>query len=66
MAENKTLPHSPGPAGGWRSLQGFVQIFGESWSSPRAAIALAKLNKAKRLPQNNRLTLGALKILILG
>lgn len=45
MAENETLPHSPGPAGGWGSLKGIVQIFGQSWSSAGAVSALAKLNK---------------------
>jgi molybdopterin-dependent oxidoreductase alpha subunit len=45
MADNETLPHSPGPAGGWGSLKGIVQIFGEAWSSPGAVSTLGKLNK---------------------
>ena len=45
MAENESLPHSPGPAGGWGSLKGIAQTFGETWSSPGAVSALGKLNK---------------------
>ncbi len=47
MDENNTLPHSSGPAGGWGSLKGITQIFGETWSSPGALTALGKLNKPK-------------------
>ena len=45
MAENETLPHSSGPAGGWGSLKGIAKTFGEAWSSPRVVTALGKLNK---------------------
>jgi hypothetical protein len=41
MADTETLPHSAGPAGGWGSLKGIVQIFGEAWSSPGAVRAEA-------------------------
>ena len=46
MAGNK-LPHSPGPAGGWGSLKGIAQIFGESWSTPGSLATLATINKPK-------------------
>ena len=42
-----TLPHAPGPAGGWGSLKGIVRIFGEAGWSPAAAVSLGKLNKPK-------------------
>lgn len=47
MADEKTLPHSPGPAGGWGSLKGIAHIFGETWAGPQALAALGKLNKPK-------------------
>ncbi len=47
MTENETLPHSSGPAGGWGSLKGIVKIFGQTWSSPGAVSAIARLNKPK-------------------
>ena len=47
MADEKTLPHSPGPAGGWGSLKGIAQIFGETWAGPQALAALGTLNKPK-------------------
>ncbi len=47
MKQNKTLPHSSGPAGGWGSLKGITRIFGETWSSPEALTALGRQNKPK-------------------
>ena len=47
MDNNETLPQSSGPAGGWGSLKGITQIFGETWSSPSALITLGKQNKPK-------------------
>ena len=47
MTDKRSLPHSPGPAGGWGSLKGIAQIFGESWSSPSALATLGQLNKPK-------------------
>jgi molybdopterin-dependent oxidoreductase alpha subunit len=46
MTDNK-FPHSPGPAGGWGSLKGIAQIFGESWSTPASLATLATMNKPK-------------------
>ena len=47
MADQRDLPHSPGPAGGWGSLKGIARIFGESWSSPASLATLGQLNKPK-------------------
>ena len=47
MTENETLPHSSGPAGGWGSLKCIVKICGQTWSSPGAVSAIARLNKPK-------------------
>lgn len=47
MTDKRSLPHSPGPAGGWGSLKGIAKIFGESWASPGALATLGQLNKPK-------------------
>lgn len=47
MTDQRDLPHSPGPAGGWGSLKGIARIFGESWSSPASLATLGQLNKPK-------------------
>lgn len=47
MTDKRSLPHSPGPAGGWGSLKGIAQIFGETWASPTALATLGQLNKPK-------------------
>jgi molybdopterin-dependent oxidoreductase alpha subunit len=47
MTDKRSLPHSPGPAGGWGSLKGIAQIFGETWASPSALATLGQLNKPK-------------------
>ena len=47
MADEKTLPHSTGPAGGWGSLKGIARIFGETWAGPQTLATLGKLNKPK-------------------
>ncbi len=44
---NPELPHSPGPAGGWGSLKGIAQTFGESWPTLAALDSLRRLNKPK-------------------
>ena len=41
------LPHSSGPAGGWGSLKGIAEIFGEASATPAALDTLRKLNKPK-------------------
>ena len=45
MKDERDLPHSDGPAGGWGSLKGIARIYGESWASPSAIDTLAHLNK---------------------
>ncbi|MES2184038.1 MAG: FdhF/YdeP family oxidoreductase [Pseudomonadota bacterium] len=45
--EAEDLPHAPGPAGGWGSMRGITQIFGETWASPTVLETLQKLNKPK-------------------
>ncbi|WP_068073724.1 FdhF/YdeP family oxidoreductase [Novosphingobium lentum] len=47
MADSEDLPHSPGPAGGWGSMKGIAEIFGETWSTPGSLASLRKLNKPK-------------------
>ncbi len=47
MTDKRSLPHSPGPAGGWGSLKGIAQIFGETWATPNALATLGQLNKPK-------------------
>jgi molybdopterin-dependent oxidoreductase alpha subunit len=47
MTDERELPHSSGPAGGWGSLKGIARIFGESWSSPGAIATLGHMNKPK-------------------
>ena len=47
MSDHDELPHSPGPAGGWGSLKGIAEIFGETWSTPASLASLRKLNKPK-------------------
>ena len=47
MADEDNLPHSPGPAGGWGSMKGIAQTFGETWATPAALDSLRRLNKPK-------------------
>ena len=47
MADIDSLPHAPGPAGGWGSLKGIAQIFGEAWSGLGAVSTLGQLNKPR-------------------
>jgi molybdopterin-dependent oxidoreductase alpha subunit len=45
MNEKIENPDSKGPAGGWGSLKGIAQIFGESWATPAAVETLMRQNK---------------------
>jgi len=45
MKNERDLPHSEGPAGGWGSLKGIARIYGESWATPAALDTLGHLNK---------------------
>jgi molybdopterin-dependent oxidoreductase alpha subunit len=47
MSLSKELPDEPGPAGGWGSLKGIAQIYGESWATPTALDSLRRMNKPK-------------------
>ena len=47
MTDDRELPHSPGPAGGWGSLKGIASVFGETWNGPASLATLGKLNKPK-------------------
>ncbi len=47
MADDTDFPHSSGPAGGWGSLKGIAQAFGETWATPAALDSLRRLNKPK-------------------
>ena len=48
ISRDPSLPHSPGPAGGWGSMEGIAKIFGESWPEvPGALDSLRRLNKPK-------------------
>ena len=47
MTDDRDLPHSPGPAGGWGSLKGIASVFGETWNGPASLATLGKLNKPK-------------------
>ena len=47
MTDQKDLPHSSGPAGGWGSMKGIARIFGDAWSEPGAIRTLARQNKPK-------------------
>ena len=42
-----TLPHSPGPAGGWGAMKGIASIYGETWASPGALDRLVRRNEPK-------------------
>jgi molybdopterin-dependent oxidoreductase alpha subunit len=44
---DRDKPHSPGPAGGWGSLKGIAQVFGNSWAAPGTLDSLRRLNKPK-------------------
>ncbi|MHB0920018.1 MAG: FdhF/YdeP family oxidoreductase [Thiomonas delicata] len=45
MSQDDKTPHSDGPAGGWGSMKGIAQIFGESWATPAALDTLRRQNK---------------------
>jgi molybdopterin-dependent oxidoreductase alpha subunit len=45
MTNDDKLPHSKGPAGGWGSLKGIAEIYGETWATPAALDTLGHLNK---------------------
>jgi len=47
VTDNRDLPQAPGPAGGWGSMRGIVEIFGETWSTPASLASLRKLNKPR-------------------
>ncbi|MGY2735668.1 FdhF/YdeP family oxidoreductase [Sphingomonas sp. UYP23] len=47
MTDQKDLPHDTGPAGGWGSMKGISQIFGETWPVGGAVRSLGRLNKPK-------------------
>jgi molybdopterin-dependent oxidoreductase alpha subunit len=47
MSDSQELPHSNGPAGGWGSLKGIAETFGETSSTPTSLASLRKLNKPK-------------------
>ncbi|GHH24935.1 hypothetical protein GCM10008023_37530 [Sphingomonas glacialis] len=47
MTDQKDLPHDTGPAGGWGSMKGISQIFGETWPAGGAVRSLARSNKPK-------------------
>lgn len=39
------LPRASGPAGGWGSMRGIAQVFGESWPTPGVLESLGRQNK---------------------
>ncbi len=45
--QDPSTPHYKRPAGGWGSLKGIAQVFGEVRNSPSALRVLMKLNKTK-------------------
>lgn len=45
--DDEKLPHAPGPAGGWGSMEGIASVFGETWAEPGALGSLARLNKPR-------------------
>jgi molybdopterin-dependent oxidoreductase alpha subunit len=47
MADQKDLPHDSGPAGGWGSMKGISQIFGETWPAGGGVRSLSRMNKPK-------------------
>jgi molybdopterin-dependent oxidoreductase alpha subunit len=47
VTDNRDLQEAPGPAGGWGSMRGIVEIFGETLSTPASLASLRKLNKPK-------------------
>jgi len=47
MTDQKTLPHARGPSGGWGSMKGMSEIFGETWPAAGAVRSLGRLNKPK-------------------
>ncbi len=47
MSEKTKEPHYDGPAGGWGSLKGIAEVFGEEWSTPETIDTLSRQNKTK-------------------
>ena len=47
MAETKTAGGYSGPVGGWGSMRGIAEIFGEEWNSPTVLATLMSQNKPK-------------------
>ncbi|ETX26817.1 FdhF/YdeP family oxidoreductase [Roseivivax isoporae] len=45
MADREDLPADHGPAGGWGSLRGVREVFGESWPTPGVVQTLLRQNK---------------------
>ena len=47
MTDDSKLPHDTKPSGGWGSVEGMTQIYGEARPSPTALRTLGRLNKPK-------------------
>ncbi len=47
MSEETKEAHYDGPAGGWGSLKGIAEVFGEEWSTPETIETLGRQNKTK-------------------
>ncbi len=47
MDDETELPHASGPSGGWGSMRGMTQIFGEAWPTPAVIKSLGRQNKTK-------------------
>ena len=45
MADHEDLPADHGPAGGWGSLRGIREVFGESWPTPGVVQTLLRQKK---------------------
>jgi len=45
MTEIDDLPKTSGPAGGWGSMRGIANVFGETWPSPSIVATLERMNK---------------------
>jgi molybdopterin-dependent oxidoreductase alpha subunit len=47
MTDQGDLPHATGPTGGWGSMKGMSEIFGEAWPTLAALTSLRRQNKPK-------------------
>jgi len=45
MTDVEDLPRPSGPAGGWGSMRGIANIYGETWPSPAVVATLERMNK---------------------